>query len=143
MSIKIESRVDFQQLADDRLAEAKLLLDAGRWDGAYYLAGYAVELALKSLVIKLLMGRDAFPEKDLINLAYTHAFDKLLRLTRLIDARKAAAVANPLLEVNWTIADAWDEQKRYHRIDKAEADQLYLAISDPANGVLPWLKTFW
>lgn len=43
------SRSDFQRLADVRIAEAKVLLDAGMWDGAYYLAGYAVECALKAL----------------------------------------------------------------------------------------------
>ena len=34
-----------------RLREAKLLLDAKDWDGAYYLAGYAVEFALKIRII--------------------------------------------------------------------------------------------
>ena len=47
------TRSDFQQLADVRAAEAAALLAAGRWDGAYYLAGYAVECALKACVAKL------------------------------------------------------------------------------------------
>ena len=34
-------------------------------------------------------------------------------------------------------------QKRYHRIDKAEAEALYTAIADSAHGVLPWIKTQW
>ena len=42
VSVLIVSRTDFQQMADERLSEAKLLLDAGKWSGAYYLAGYAV-----------------------------------------------------------------------------------------------------
>ena len=57
------TRAEFQQLAEQRLLEAKALLDQGKWDGAYYLAGYAVELALKACVIKMLLATDAFPER--------------------------------------------------------------------------------
>ena len=42
------TRADFQELATVRLAEAKALLDGEMWDGAYYLAGYAVEVGLNS-----------------------------------------------------------------------------------------------
>ena len=37
------NRSDLQKIADIRVADAKLLLDAGRFEGAYYLIGYAVE----------------------------------------------------------------------------------------------------
>ena len=57
------TRAEFQRLAEQRLVEAKVLLDEGHWDGAYYLAGYAVELALKACVIKMLLATDAFPER--------------------------------------------------------------------------------
>jgi hypothetical protein len=45
------NRSDFQKLAMDRIADAKALLAAKRWAGAYYLAGYAVECALKACVL--------------------------------------------------------------------------------------------
>ena len=48
MSKLIETRIEFQLLAEQRLDEAKALLDLGKWGGAYYLAGYVVELALKA-----------------------------------------------------------------------------------------------
>ena len=35
-----------QQLAEDRILDAASLLAVGRWSGAYYLAGYAVECGL-------------------------------------------------------------------------------------------------
>ena len=60
----IVTRSEFQELAEQRLVEAKALLDQGQWDGAYYLAGYAVELALKACIIKTLMATDAFPDKE-------------------------------------------------------------------------------
>ena len=40
----------FRQLAEQRLAEAELLLANGFWSGAYYLAGYALECALKAKI---------------------------------------------------------------------------------------------
>ena len=49
-------------MADQRLVEAKALLDQGMWDGAYYLAGYAVELALKACIIKMLQGSENWRE---------------------------------------------------------------------------------
>ncbi len=44
-------RADFQRLALDHIADAKALLAARRWGGAYYLAGYAVECGLKACIL--------------------------------------------------------------------------------------------
>lgn len=137
------TRAEFQELAEKRLVEAKLLLDLGKWDGAYYLAGYAVELALKSCVIKTLMGTDAFPDKEFSKNCYTHAVEKLVGLAKLDGSRKTATDLDPDLLTNWALARDWSEEKRYHRIDKAEAEALYIAIADDAHGVLPWIKTQW
>ena len=44
----VTTRADFVKLMELRLEEARLLIDEKQdWDGAYYLAGYAVEFALK------------------------------------------------------------------------------------------------
>jgi len=51
-------RAQLHQLADDRIRDARALLAAKRWSGAYYLAGYAVECMLKTLIL------EATPEKD-------------------------------------------------------------------------------
>ena len=143
MSKLIESRAEFQELAEKRLLEAKALLDIRMWDGAYYLAGYAVELALKACIIKMVMATDAFPDKEFSKNCYTHALEKLVVLARLDGPRKAATDADPDLLANWTLARDWSEEKRYHRIDKAEAAVLYSAIADDAHGVLSWIKTRW
>lgn len=143
MSQLIQTRAEFQQLADDRLKEAKALLDLGKWDGAYYLAGYAVELALKACIIKMLMATDAFPDKEFSKNCYTHSFEKLVGLAKLEATRKSAMDADPELDKNWKLMDEWSEEKRYHRIDQAEAEALYNAIADAAHGVFPWIKTQW
>jgi HEPN domain-containing protein len=56
------NRKDLQFLARARLTEARALLDAGHPDGAYYLAGYAVECALKACIAKATQ-RHEFPDK--------------------------------------------------------------------------------
>jgi hypothetical protein len=42
------NRTDLHHLAALRLKEAKVLLDAGCFEGSYYLAGYGVECAIKA-----------------------------------------------------------------------------------------------
>lgn len=143
MSKLIESRAEFQQLADVRLQEAKLLLDAGMWNGAYYLAGYAVELALKACIIRMLLSTDEFPHKEFSRNCYTHSLDDLIKVARLANDRDIAMNADVLLEANWTFIKDWTEQKRYHMITQIEAESLYLAIADSNHGVLPWVKTCW
>lgn len=143
MSTPIKTRVDFQQLAETRLEEAKVLLDAGKWDGAYYLAGYAVEVALKACIIKLLLTTDAFPEKKFSERCYTHDLGELLGLAGLKAVWTASTAADPLLSSNWGDAKEWSEQKRYERMTKDEAEKLYNAVADGAHGVLQWIKTQW
>jgi hypothetical protein len=140
LSTLIVTKAEFQELADQRLTEAKCLLDHGQWDGAYYLAGYAVELALKACIIKALLATDAFPDKEFSRNCYTHSVDKLLVLAKLGDAKKAASDADPKLMANWTTLGDWSEETRYHRVEKAEAEELCDAIADPVHGVLPWIK---
>jgi hypothetical protein len=142
LSKLILTKAEFQELAEARLVEAKALLDLGKWDGAYYLAGYAVELA-KACIFKMLMGTDAFPDKEFSKNCYTHAVKRLVGLARLDGPRKTATDADPDLLTNWALARDWSEEKRYHRIDKTEAEALYTAIADGAHGVLPWIKTRW
>jgi HEPN domain-containing protein len=143
LSRLILTGADFQDLAEERLAEAKVLLDQGKWDGAYYLAGYAVELALKACIIKTLMATDAFPDKEFSKNCYTHAVEKLVGLAKLDGARKVATDADPDLLTNWVVTRDWSEEKRYHRVAKDEAEALYAAIADAAHGVFPWIKTQW
>jgi HEPN domain-containing protein len=73
------NRADFQQLAELRLREAQALLAAGLPDGAYYLAGYSVECALKACISKRTQLHD-FPDKKLVNDSHTHNLKELLRL---------------------------------------------------------------
>lgn len=60
---------DLEKLAQVRLDDALLLAHAGRSSSAYYLAGYAVELALKACISKLFQP-NVIPDKGLIDAIY-------------------------------------------------------------------------
>ena len=143
MSMPAVTRADFQTLADVRLAEASGLLGLGMWDGAYYLAGYAVELALKACIIKMLMTKDAFPKKGFSAECYTHGLERLVELAELEATRDAATAMDADLGVNWGVVGGWSEHKRYHRIQEAEARAICATVADPAHGVLSWIKKHW
>lgn len=133
----VTSRSDFEKLMDLRLKEAKLLLDQKDWDGAYYLAGYAVEFALKIQIIAQLMKSNSFPDKKLAENFYKHELTLLRKLAGLDDEMDKDAAVSP----QWDIVKDWSEQTRY-AIGKQEKDakDLYDAIE---KGVLPWIKARW
>ncbi len=76
------NRADLQKLSNMRIREAKILFAAGEHSGAYYLAGYAVECALKACIAKGVQRYD-FPDKSLAQESYSHDLDKLIKLAKL------------------------------------------------------------
>ena len=50
------NRDECQKLTQERIADVKALLAAKRWALAYYVAGYAVECALKACVLVRVAG---------------------------------------------------------------------------------------
>jgi HEPN domain-containing protein len=55
------NRGDFQELAELHLANAKTLLEARLYAGAYYMCGYVVECALKACICKGTGPYDFYP----------------------------------------------------------------------------------
>ncbi len=138
------NRVDLQQLAELRILEAHALLTlpAPMPDGAYYLAGYAVECGLKACIAKA-YGAECWPEKDFVVKCHTHEIFALIRHAGLETAQNAAIAANPGLLTNLNIVKDWSERSRYERHSQTEAQNLYDAITDAADGVLTWIKVHW
>jgi HEPN domain-containing protein len=136
------NRIDFQNLAETRLREAKSLLDDGFPDGAYYLAGYAVECALKACIAKRTREHD-FPDKALVNESYTHNLKELVRLALLKRELETALTADPAMDLNSTIVQGWSEASRYAKKSFEEAAGLLQAIEDQAGGLLTWVRQRW
>lgn len=137
------NRADFQELSRIRIAEAKVLLDQGKWDGAYYLAGYAVECALKACIAKLTRRHDFPPDKSVIDKCYTHEIMKLITAAELTQSYQHDIKTDLALSRNWGIVKDWNEASRYQRVSQLQAEQLYDAIADRQHGVLRWLKRHW
>jgi HEPN domain-containing protein len=137
-----QDRLTFQRLAEERLAEAKVLLTNGHPSGAYYLAGYAVELALKATIAAKFAANE-IPDKGYVNAIYTHDLGKLLSLAGLKDELNASMAASPILRQRWTIIENWSEQARYDVWTQETAQAILEAIGADEKGLLQWLKTRW
>jgi HEPN domain-containing protein len=137
------NRTDLQTLAELRLRDAGILLADGGHESAYYLAGYAVECALKACIAKQVRQYD-FPDKRLAERSFTHKLTELVDVAGLKAALTNHISASPGFAANWNIVKDWNETSRYSlSISRTDAQALYVAISDPNDGVLAWLKHHW
>lgn len=135
-------RKDLQSLSRIRAREAKALLDAGFHDGAFYLAGYAVECALKACIAKRTR-KNEFPDKDRVNKSYTHSLVELIRLAELRETHDARMKSDTAFRDNWLIVVSWSEDSRYLRNTAEKAQGLVNAVGNPKSGILPWLRHYW
>jgi len=136
------NRAELQQLAEDRILDAHVLLAANRWTAAYYLAGYAVECGLKACIARL-TAMHAFPPRvKFVQDCYTHKVDTLLVAAGLKPALDTDTAANSALSANWGVVKDWNESTRYEQKTQAEAQTLYDAITGP-DGILPWIRLRW
>jgi len=136
------NRKDLQFLARTRLNEAKTLLGAGLPDGAYYLAGYAVECALKACIAKATQ-RHEFPDKKSVDASHTHNLRDLIKVANLELARLEVAKRDPAFRNHWDLVQQWSEHSRYRRIGSEMARALVEAIGDRKHGVMVWIRRHW
>jgi HEPN domain-containing protein len=129
------NRSDFIKLSEIRLHESKVLLDAEKYDGAYYLCGYAVECALKARIAKKTREFD-FPDKAITNSCYTHDLLKLIEVGGLKKELDEDSESDHDLKNYWSVVKDWNEISRYEFHDKNSACALYQAIADEKKGVL-------
>jgi HEPN domain-containing protein len=136
------NRKDLQLLSRVRLAEARALLRSGHPDGAYYLAGYAVECALKACIAKTTQ-RHEFPEKRSVDASHTHNLRDLVRVAKLELPHSKEGKQDPAFLGNWDFVQRWSETSRYGRHDLESARRLIEAIGDRRHGVMAWIKQYW
>ena len=111
-------------------------------DGAYYLAGYAVECALKACIAKATVRHD-FPDKKKVDDSYTHSLEKLLKLANLEEGWSERTRTDPVFRGSWELAQAWSEQSRYRRYDLEAAKGFLNAVGNKRHGVIAWIKQHW
>lgn len=102
------NRKDLQELARIRLKEATALLKLRLPDGAFYLAGYALECALKACIAKATKRYD-FPDRKKVDSISTHNLRELMNFARLSEASKQHARTDPEFDFNLDVILGWSE----------------------------------
>ena len=95
------------------MREARALLDAGHYAGAYYLCGYAVECALKARIARQTNRFDFPPDPDKVRRTYSHNLENLVKVAQLESELKQQSEADPGFQAYWLIVKEWSEQSRY------------------------------
>jgi hypothetical protein len=121
------ARGDMRRIAQARLQDARALRDRGRYDGAVYLCGYAIEIALKTRICQTLRwpgfpetsrefeGKQSFRTHDLALLL------NLCGIETLVRSRYAA---------EWSIVSKWVPELRYQVVGsttRSDADDMLAA----------------
>jgi HEPN domain-containing protein len=114
------SIVELRRIARGRLRDADVLLEAGRYDGAIYLCGYAIETALKARICRTLKWPgypDTRREFEGFQSFRTHDFAALLRLSGIENKIKANHFTA------WNTVLKWDPNVRYSAIGSTSSQE--------------------
>jgi len=117
---------DMKAISKARLRDALVLSTGKRYEGAIYLCGYALELALKARICRTLKWA-GFPDTNMEFESYktfkTHDLDVLLHLSGIEAKIKTAFLAE------WSAVAQWDPESRYNPIGSATQADAYLMLS--------------
>ena len=135
------NRGDLKVLSRSRLREARTLLAAHEWSGAYYLAGYSAECALKACIAR---GTRAgtFPDKQLAEKSYSHKLSQLVDVAGLTLSLNAEMNHSPAFATYWAVVKDWTETSRYQVIPNTLATDMLRALT-ARTGVLHWVRKWW
>lgn len=101
---------ELEDLCTDRLKDANILYNAGQYDGAFYICGYAVEIGLKRKIC-MTLGWLGYPnskkEFENLNSFKTHDLEVLLHLSGVENLMKSKFFSV------WSIVISWDPEVRY------------------------------
>jgi hypothetical protein len=136
-----KTRKDFQRLAQLRAAEAAFLARGNKKQGAYYLAGFAIECALKACIAKKTRKHD-FPSRNYVQRVHSHDLNELLKLAGLEGHFDADTKTRPGLSANWGVVMGWNIDSRYE-CSGLNGKDMATAVTSPTDGVLQWIKLYW
>lgn len=138
----MKCKADIEKLAQAKLEDAEFLLTDKRYDAAYYLAGYTIELLLKAKVCQTLGIDHFFDEPTLKSLRYPQTFKvhdvkQLLIFTGMYKELMAEVASNPTFMSSWSHVCEWNEEARYVTGKTAsDAQKLVTSIKEIAT----WIK---
>jgi HEPN domain-containing protein len=125
-----------------RVREARILLRAKEWSGAYYLGGYAVECALKACIARQFK-RYELPDKNIVEKSYTHSLSALVRVAGLEPTLLTELGTNTSFYINWNVVKDWTVESRYGVVSDKAATDFLKAVTNRQNGILRWVRARW
>lgn len=105
---------DLKSISKGRLKDAEVLQGAGRFDGAFYMSGYAVEIALKARACRTLKWEgfpDTASEFKALQSFKTHNLPVLLKLSGTETKIKSRFISE------WSIVLRWNPESRYYKLE--------------------------
>lgn len=132
------SKSELKRLAAEKLEDATILMDLGRWGNAYYLSGYSVELGLKVCIASQFRA-DEIPHPSLVKNIYIHKFGKLAEYAGLDHDLRQSFDTDSHLKSAWATVCEWSEDTRYETKDGADC----LAMIPAAREMLKWISRYW
>jgi len=152
----MDNPIEILKIADTRLKEAKSLLKDKHYSGAFYLAGYSVELYLKAKICQNFGIDDLFAKdcntnikgiSDVRKAVKIHNLTVLLAFSGLnpkyeklkVDAKNDKIKRKILSNISLLMTD-WNEEERY----KSDASMRHQKIENMFNSLddfLQWIKT--
>ena len=133
---------EFKKLSKMRIKEAKILFKKFEYSGAYYLAGYSIELALKACYCKNVKEQSFPPKKEIYYALYSHDLNNLLDVSGIkLDFEKREK-KDKIFQENWITVKDWTEQSRYGFFNRTYAESLINSIVGQ-SGILNWIKKLW
>jgi HEPN domain-containing protein len=113
---------ELEKLAEDKLKDAKVLFEAGRYDGAFYICGYAVELGLKKKMCSTL-GWDEYPSDGKYKILKTHDIEVLLHFSGAKKQIKKSFI------FEWSTVIKWNPEIRYSSEARTAEDARFMIES--------------
>lgn len=151
----MKSSEEIKQLAYERLSEAEILCNNEKYDGAFYLAGYSIELMLKAKVCEHFDIDNLFDETcqiygigEVRKALKTHDITVLLIFSGLFNKLENAKSTDKVLMQTYARLFAtsgrclWNEQVRYQILGSQNAEnvQALITLLQHEAGVLQWIK---
>ncbi len=154
----MNSTLEIKELATARLEDAKILLANSRYEGAFYLAGYAIELTLKAKICTHLDIDDLFSDNPTTHSKgslgrfreslMTHDLFILLNLCGLGQKFEKMKLSDVDFSNNCSLlfqnptSTGWSEKVRYKQgyITSKTVDKIINFLTEPTKGLLQWIE---
>lgn len=145
---------EIKELSNSRIDEAKILFENDKYDGAFYLAGYSVELALKAKICEKI----GIPNLFDVNNQETNKIDNVSEIRKVFKTHNLyfllimcglknkydndKASNRNLFEANSLLFNNWSENCRYKpcgHMRPLDVEKLIKLLTDD-NGLLKWIE---